>query len=997
MTIAPGSLYRIVLSLRSLFTADFWDRLGRRPPGLGAPFEDIGKLAINLTPTRLGGEVVFLAHLIWYVGNSLSLLFSVLAICAFPVLSMLLGNALLFIGQGQEFLREYGVSFIPTGMAQRMDAYASLPLLLALIAWSLTNWYCARQLLAQAFRVPREFAGFLPGQFGRLIKKYFPRLLGLLSLLPITLAYPGITAPGSEVTWRIYALLALAVVFFYDWIFHRDSTPRKFSLVVLLAGLALSIFSLAILSVDWHSRVPAAQTGLATSTSFGDGGWFVLAAYLFMLFGILYLFKLRTDFIVSLSHPSIASSMLRFHRLKTLAAWGMLLAGILLFMTGRQHPEQLTLLFLLAFATTYGFMGWRRLLWPKRFRAVLRHTKFFRDLLVKNPAPPTPITVSWINAISPQFISNFVQALTLALNKAVYDLRRRGVGIGTLVILLGLNTVFFALMWGITLDPIRIGVLLRAIPIGLLALSGITLFGSLSLYLLPKALGLPNLLLIPPLLAILAGQSVDNHSLPDVVPHAAARYPGTQRPLLAEHFLAWQTQRAADKDFPIFIVAAAGGGHRAAVWSAEVLSRLEDATCGEFSRHVYAISGVSGGALGAASFVASLAEHGSQAPGMTPGCWHRSDRSKHISAFYASDFISPTLAYMLFPDLLQRFWPEPIFLHDRAWALESTWESAWAATRPESGLASSPNWFKEPFLSLYAQRGKTMLPLLFFNSTSVEEGKRAIASPVFSRHEDTYDLLASDLVTGDIKLSTTVHNSARFSYVSPAGTVHKIDAEVMAPDTEKSKAITRWGRVVDGGYFENSGAATAREILEQLAFIQAHRRNLYIILISNEPRDPAQRICGSPQERIPRSSEATKLPVKEPPPDRPLLPELSAPLGALSATREARGTLAEVDLVNAVGSCGQVFEVYLAKNDQIEFSDPALGWFLSSASLANIDNALLSSRSASNQPARHELERIAARILHTMSGKDANLTTSQLRQMRLAGLCKRIGQAECSE
>lgn len=924
--VAPGSFYRIALALRRVFDRDFRARLGRRPPGLGVPFEDLANMVLSVARVETG-PLVFLGYAIWHVGNSLSLLLGAMMLCALPVLSTAAGNLLLFIGQGQEFLREYGVAFIPGATRPGLQGYAALPLLLALPVWALTNWYCARQLMTQSFRVPREFAGFLPGRFGRLLKKYLPRLLALASLLPLTLFYAGITAPGSAPPWGVYAALAAAVMFLFDWIFHRDQSPRPFAWAMLIAGLALSLAGLG---------------SLATRD-----GWPVPGAYALMLAGLLGLFQLRARRVALPCAPSRRQAA--FHALQVLAAWAALAGGALLFAQYRRHPEQLALWFLLAFAAVYGFTGWRRLLWPTGFGSVLRHTRRLRGMLNAAAALPPHRYTNLINQIAPGLIAHLVQAFRLALDKAIYDLRQRGVGIGTLLILLFLNFLAFSLTWGIERDPVGVGTFLRALPVGLLALAGITLFGSLALYLLPKALGLPSLLLVPPLLAVLAGQSLDNHGLPAVRPQAAARHPGPERPTLAGHFAAWKARRGAGEDYPVFIVAAAGGGHRAAAWTAQVLTRLEDATGGEFSRHVYAISGVSGGSLGAASFVAALADGGGASA--EPDRARPSARTARLSAFYARDFISPVLAYMLFPDLMQRFWPESTITHDRAWALESTWEQAWEATRPSA--PTSVNRFAAPFLDLYSGQGGLELPLLFFNATSVEEGKRVVAAPVRSRHEDAYDLLGAELVTGDIRLSTAVHNSARFTYVSPAGTVLRL---------AEGGAQKPWGRVVDGGYFENSGALTAREILEQLAALQGHRRNLYVILISNEPRPPGQRICASPLADVHRARDVGGVPHKTPPPDRPLLPEMSAPLGALAATREARGALAEVDLVNAVGSCAQAFEVYLAQSDQAEFRDPALGWFLSSASLANMDNAL-DAAGGGRQPARRELERIAARIL----------------------------------
>src|ERR1051325_10644881 len=75
----------------------------------------------------------------------------------------------------------------------------------------------------------------------------------------------------------------------------------------------------------------------------------------------------------------------------------------------------------------------------------------------------------------------------------------------------------------------------------------------------------------------------------------------------------------------------------------------------------------------------------------------------------------------------------------------------------------------------------------------------------------------------DVPLSTAAHMSARFTYVSPAG---RFD-----PDGT---------HVVDGGYFENSGAATALDILRQVNDELHQNPELrtiipQIIMISNNP------------------------------------------------------------------------------------------------------------------------------------------------------------------
>ena len=85
-------------------------------------------------------------------------------------------------------------------------------------------------------------------------------------------------------------------------------------------------------------------------------------------------------------------------------------------------------------------------------------------------------------------------------------------------------------------------------------------------------------------------------------------------------FSTWIQSRADLKFFqdvhhpyPIFIVAARGGGLYAADQAATFLARMQD-RCPNFSQHVFAVSAVSGGSLGAAAFSAYVRGHVSNQP-----------------------------------------------------------------------------------------------------------------------------------------------------------------------------------------------------------------------------------------------------------------------------------------------------------------------------------------------------------------------------------------------
>jgi hypothetical protein len=257
---------------------------------------------------------------------------------------------------------------------------------------------------------------------------------------------------------------------------------------------------------------------------------------------------------------------------------------------------------------------------------------------------------------------------------------------------------------------------------------------------------------------------------------------------------------AAGRPQPMILVAAEGGGIRAAYWTASVLSALQDRyPC--FASGVAGLSGVSGGSVGSSVFAAQVAHRIGLSPEAEPPSCQDFDGSVKNTWLACSrsvlgrDFLSPALAYLLFPDLIQRFLPFPVGFFDRGTALEQSWERAWKSTFKTS------DYFAAPFDSLWRQPGPAWrVPALFLNGTWAENGWRLISAPVALGPEEVSAARnVAELADHPMRLSTAAHVSARFTYVSPAGTLVK-DGKMA-------------GHVVDGAYFENSGSATAGEIL----------------------------------------------------------------------------------------------------------------------------------------------------------------------------------------
>jgi hypothetical protein len=174
---------------------------------------------------------------------------------------------------------------------------------------------------------------------------------------------------------------------------------------------------------------------------------------------------------------------------------------------------------------------------------------------------------------------------------------------------------------------------------------------------------------------------------------------------------------------------------------------------------------------------------------------------------------------------------------DRATALEQSWEAAWANMMrdPDAKNPAPPagNPMRAPFHDL--QPGdKDWRPLLLANGTSEKTGRRIITSQLKieeGKFPDAIDFF--DEVKTELSLSTALHNSARFTYLDAAGNI------VLAPkDPRASKATgIRPDRILDGGYFENFGAATASDLLQALRAPEfaANKFQPVIVQISANP------------------------------------------------------------------------------------------------------------------------------------------------------------------
>jgi hypothetical protein len=402
-------------------------------------------------------------------------------------------------------------------------------------------------------------------------------------------------------------------------------------------------------------------------------------------------------------------------------------------------------------------------------------------------------------------------------------------------------------------------------------------------------------------------------------PKSAATYPQgpDDRPNVKTAAKAWYAQaktafaqayngKVDESDrVPMVIVATAGGGIRAAYWTATVLEKIkEDLGPDGLRPYLFAISGVSGGSVGATAFDAALANSDEAACGK---------ECVPSTEYLREDFLAPTLASGIFKDVPASFLPD-LWQDDRGAALEQGFEHA------------SQGLLERPFLSLFPYyRGEAApwRPILLLNATHEESGKRIITSHVLIERNVFVDALDGlHVLESDVRASTAAHNSARFSYISPAGNLGRRKSPAEESESWRLTAPSSWkrwlaswnGSVIDGGYFENYGALTALELARAAeASLIEEKANvkLVILMISSdpdlakahtvvriqEPKDGKECLVSS-NEREPETSAQSPnyLSVGPGQVANAWLNEFAAPLQGVQSAREAHGNRAAAEL-----------------------------------------------------------------------------------------------------
>lgn len=299
--------------------------------------------------------------------------------------------------------------------------------------------------------------------------------------------------------------------------------------------------------------------------------------------------------------------------------------------------------------------------------------------------------------------------------------------------------------------------------------------------------------------------------------------------------------RDETEPYPVFVIAAEGGGAYASYRTAAFLAMMQDA-CPTFASHVFAISGVSGGSIGAAVF-ADLIHRGGTTPsgaalpvaaqGVEGGCDFAKPGplGEAVDAIFEADLLSPVAAKLLFAAPVQSVLPLPVKVFDRAKSLETS------ISRAVSNIVGGEDRMRDrAFADMWRPHGA--VPALVLNTVEEHSGYRVPVAP-FSIRAPGLRVFSDFVVPGEAPdLIEAAVLSARFPVITAPGTLKvRKDAPVFNvnadPDGKADCGAVRCDPLLfddlpdtpftthfyDGGYADNSGVETALDILEDIAFL----------------------------------------------------------------------------------------------------------------------------------------------------------------------------------
>ncbi|MDQ3143045.1 MAG: hypothetical protein M3Q56_12450 [Bacteroidota bacterium] len=280
-------------------------------------------------------------------------------------------------------------------------------------------------------------------------------------------------------------------------------------------------------------------------------------------------------------------------------------------------------------------------------------------------------------------------------------------------------------------------------------------------------------------------------------------------------FHTWLNQRKeilpdSGKTVPLFIVLGQGGGSRAALWTYEVMKKLDSLSNQTFSKHTLMLTGASGSLYG---FGIYLTERYAQSKNLL-----KENKTK-LEDVFKEDYLSLPLFHYLGRDIWVGGFPiiSGVIKKGRGYSSLKLWEHRIGHYFNQA----DKNPFAEECISFLQQKDFAM-PFYVIPTTRVDDGMPLyITDFTFETKIDSLNI-AAPLIKIDTSMSfgQAIQNGSRFPMVNPAG------------------YIPYNGHVVDAGYFDNYGFFLAEQFIHRLNKIILdsfpNKFRLYTIIISND-------------------------------------------------------------------------------------------------------------------------------------------------------------------
>ena len=287
----------------------------------------------------------------------------------------------------------------------------------------------------------------------------------------------------------------------------------------------------------------------------------------------------------------------------------------------------------------------------------------------------------------------------------------------------------------------------------------------------------------------------------------------------------WKAKQSAEKPIAIFICSS-GGGHKAGIWTTEVLQKLDRELNGQLINKTILMSGASGGMLGSAFYRSLKADNNYKAD------------SKAMEAFSNDLLNSLSFAVVsndIFPNFSRFHYNGHSYYRDRGYAFEQQFNQ------------NTKGILDHPLIYYRDAEKKAAMPMVFLTPTIINDGRRLLisaqdisymTSPYPIPENSTENFIDGiefrkffqDLNADSLRFLSALRMNCTYPYILP---------NVNLPTNPPME-------IMDAGFRDNTGVSVACRFIWNLKdWIKENTSGVIIIQISAVEREADQKEVNS--------------------------------------------------------------------------------------------------------------------------------------------------------